>query len=122
MRYMKTKYIFTSVLLSATLFTGCADMDTYPEGDIVTSDQKNDVVATDPSKAEAGVNAIFSQFSAYMPITGTRHNDIGYPSIMLFTETNGFDFVSQDNGYNWVGNSLDFSDVRRIFMDNFKRR
>lgn len=116
MRYMKTKYIFTSVLLSATLFTGCADMDTYPEGDIVTSDQKNDVVATDPSKAEAGVNAIFSQFSAYMPITGTRHNDIGYPSIMLFTETNGFDFISQDNGYNWVGNSLDFSD--RNFTGN----
>jgi len=108
--YMKTKYIFMSVAISSMLFAGCADMDTYPEGDIVTSNQKNEVVATDPKKAEAGVNAIFSQFSTYMSVTGTRHNDIGYPSVMLFMDSNGFDFVSADNGYNWLANSVEFSD------------
>lgn len=107
---MKIKYIFTSLAFSTILFAGCADMDTYPEGGTVTSDQKSDVVEIDPTKAAAGVNAIFSQFSTYMSVTGNRHNDIGYPSVMLFTDSNGFDFVSQDNGYNWLTNSMEYSD------------
>lgn len=113
---MKTKYILASTVLTGLFFAGCVDMDTFPESDIVTSDQKGEVVDTDPSKAEAGVNAIFSQFSSYMTITNSRHNDIGYPSIMLFTDSNGFDCLSQDNGYNWTGNDLNFSD--RIYTSN----
>lgn len=113
---MKTKYIFASTILAGMFFAGCTDMDTFPESDIVTSDQKEGVVDSDPSKAEAGVNAIFSQFSSYMAITETRHNDIGYPSVMIFTESNGFDCVSKDNGYNWTGNSLDFED--RVYTSN----
>lgn len=85
-------------------------MDTYPEGDIVTSDQKDQVVTDDPTKAEAGVTAIFSQFNTYMNVTKTRHNDFGYPSVMLFTDSNGFDYLSSDNGYNWTSNSVEFSD------------
>lgn len=107
---MKLKYISILVFLTAIFFVGCVDMDTFPEGDIITSDQKDEVVTDDPSKAEAGVTAIFAQFSSYMSITNTRHNDIGYPAVMLFTDTNGYDFLSIDNGYNWTGNSLDFSD------------
>ena len=45
-----------------------------------------------------------------MAVSGSRHNDFGYPSIMLFTDTNGMDYVSKDNGYNWTGSSLEFSD------------
>lgn len=106
---MKTKYIFVSVLLSAMTFAGCVDMDTYPEGDIITQDQKDEVVGDDPSKAEAGVTAIFAQYSAYQTVVA-RHNDFGYPAVMLFTDTNGHDVVSEDNGYNWAGYDLDFSD------------
>lgn len=111
---MKTKYIFASLLLFALTFTGCEEMDTFPEGDTVSSEQKNEIAEQDPSKIEARVNAIFSQFSQFMPNEGalnaSRHNDIGYPSVMLFTDTNGYDVVSDDNGYNWTGNSLDYSD------------
>lgn len=107
---MKARYIFSSVLLAGLFMVGCTDMDTFPEGDIITSDQKEEVVNTDPTKAEAGVTAIFAQMSTYMSVTGSRHNDLGYPSVMLFTDTNGFDYLSQDNGYNWTGNSLDYSD------------
>jgi len=85
-------------------------MDTYPEGDIITSDQKNEIVTDEPSKAEAGVTGIFAQFSTYMSVTGTRHNDFGYPSIMLFTESNGFDYLSTNNGYNWTNNSVSYTD------------
>lgn len=106
---MKTKYLFTAIG-TAMLFAGCTDMDTFPESDIVTTGQKEAVVDTDPSKAEAGVNAIFAQFSALMPITNGRHNDFGYPSVMMFTDSNGFDCLSQENGYNWTGNSLDYDD------------
>lgn len=110
------KYILVAV--SALLLNSCVDMDTFPQGDIVTSDQKEDVVANDPTKAEAGVTAIFAQFSTYMAAipANSRHNDIGYPAIMLFTETNGYDYLSSDNGYNWTGNSLDFND--RNFAGN----
>lgn len=111
---MKTKYIFASLLVSSLAFASCEDMDTLPEGDKVTPGQKEEIGKQDPSKVEAGVNAIFAQFSQFTPNEGAlgaeRHNDIGYPSVMLFTDTNGYDVISDDNGYNWTGNSLDFSD------------
>lgn len=118
---MKTKYIFASLLLSALTFVGCEEMDTFPEGDTVSSEQKNEIAEQDPSKAKARVNAIFSQFSQYMPNEGalgaSRHNDIGYPSIMLFTDANGYDMVSDDNGYNWTGNSLDYTDRSQTSLE-----
>lgn len=111
---MKTKYILVPSLLAAMAFTGCQEIDTFQEGAIVTSDQKEEIIGLDPAKAEAGVNAIFSQFSRYMPNQGalgaSRHNDIGYPSVMLFTEANGMDMVSDNNGYNWTGYDLSFED------------
>ena len=113
---MKAKYILASTMVSALFVTGCADLDTEPMSAYVTSDQKQEVVESDPTKAEAGVNAVFSQYSVYMSVTGSRHNDFGYPSVMLFSDTNGMDYVSQDNGYNWTGNSLDFSD--RVYTSN----
>ena len=107
---MKTKYIYSLIAFSMIMFIGCTDLDTYPESDIVTSEQKTQILESDPSKFEAGVNAIFSQFSTYMSITGDNHSDIGYPSVMLFTDSNGADFLGQDNGYNFMSNSMEFSD------------
>ena len=37
---MKTKYIFASLLVSSLAVTGCQDMDTLPDGGIVTDSQK----------------------------------------------------------------------------------
>lgn len=111
---MKRKHIFALLAISLFAFVGCEDLDTLPEGDIITSSQKEDVVTNDPAKAEAGVNAIFAQFTTYMPnedaLGASRHNDFGYPSVMLFTDNNGQDMVSDNNGYNWTGNNLEFSD------------
>jgi hypothetical protein len=107
---MKARYLFSSVLAAGLLMSGCTDMDTYPEGSRVTSDQKEEILKNDPSKAEAGVTAIFAQMKVYEGVTGSRHNDFGYPSVMMFTDNNGMDVVSDDNGFNWTGNSMDFSD------------
>ena len=60
---MRTKYIFASCLLSALAFTGCQEIDTFPEGNTITSDQKDQIAELDPTKVEAGINAIFSQFN-----------------------------------------------------------
>jgi len=108
--------IYYLILIASLFFvvTSCEDLDTYPEGSTVTSAIKEEVMEKDPSKAEAGVNAIFAQFTTYMPNAGAlgaeRHNDFGYPSVMLFTDHNGYDLVSDDNGYNWNGNNLEYSD------------
>lgn len=112
---MNRKYIFALSAFFLFAFIGCQELDTLPEGDTITSSQKEEVVSNDPSKAEAGVNAIFAQFSQYMPNYSAlgdveRHNDFGFPSVMMFTDANGYDVVSDDNGYNWSGNNLDFSD------------
>lgn len=99
------------------IFASCSDLDTLPGGDEITTSQKEDAYDKNPDRAEAGVNAIFAQFNQYMPnedaLGLSRHNDFGYPSIMMFTDANGEDMVTTDNGYNWVGNNLDYSD--RLF-------
>src|SRR5690554_4080240 len=112
---MTKKYLLGIGLLAAVFFYSCEDdLNTAPEGDIMTEEQKEEVYANQPEKTQAAVNAIFAQFNQYMPNEGAlnaeRHNDFGYPSIMLFTDANSADVVSEDNGYNWTGNSLEFSD------------
>ncbi len=110
---MKNKYLYTLLIPVMIFAYGCEDLDTLPEGDTVTTGQKEEVVANDPSKAEASVNAVFAQFNQYMPnedAIGSRHNDIGYPSVMMFTDANGNDMIQEDNGYNWSGNNLEYSD------------
>ncbi len=101
-------------MLFSMALAGCQDLDTFPEGDVVTEDQKSEVYELNPERAQASINAIYAQFSQYEPNYSTfgtaRHNDIGYPTIMLCTDANGMDVVSEDNGYNWQGNSLDYSD------------
>ena len=115
-KYMKNKNLLSIIAFVSfvLIFAGCSDLDTLPAGDEVTSSQKEDVYDRNPDRAEAGVNAIFAQFNQYMPnedaLGASRHNDFGYPSIMLFTDANGEDVVTEDNGYNWMGNNLEFTD------------
>ena len=118
---MKRIYYLSAVMACfALVFIGCQDLDTFPEGSTVTQRQKEDISKLDPSKAIAGVNAIFAQFTPYMPnqtaLNASRHNDFGYPSIMLATDANGYDVVSESNGYNWMGSSLRYDD--RSFTSN----
>lgn len=112
---MKKYAIFYMGLgLASLTLAGCADLDTAPESDIATSDQKTETSEANPDRAEAGVNGIFSQMKAYMPnktaLGRERHNDIGYPFVMMATDANGIDMVSADNGYNWAGNNLLYND------------
>ena len=113
---MKNRNIFSVAVFFSfmLLIASCTDLDTLPDGDKLTTSQKEDAYNRFPERAEAGVNAIFAQFNQYMPnqtaLGAARHNDFGYPSIMLFTDASGMDVVSEDNGYNWTTNSMEFSD------------
>lgn len=109
---MKLKYLSITAMALATL-TACEDLDTEPQGNVLTAEQKGNIVDAKPERAESGVRGIFSQFNVYMPNSnaiGERHNDFGYSSIMMFTDANTEDVVSGDNGYNWCGNSLTYDD------------
>lgn len=109
---MKNLHKISFVALFGLAFAGCADLDTAPLGSTVTADQKADVVEADPSKVKASVTAIASNFTQYGKIYGNdQHNDFGYPSIMMFTDTKGTDMVSDDIGYNWFSEPLTYSDV-----------
>ena len=112
---MKIRYILSSVALASLSLTSCSDLDTAPEGNIITSDKKGEILEEMPERGLAGVRAIFQGLSAYEPNNEAfgkieRHNDIGYPSVLMFTDANTEDVVSDPNGYNWNGNSLDYSD------------
>ena len=117
---MKRIKILTSVALSCMLFTGCQDLDTLPQGNTITTGQKEEVADLNPARAEAGVNGIFAQMNQFAPnasaLGSERHNDIGYPSIMLFTEANGWDMVAYANGYNWMSGGLSYTD--RVWTSN----
>ena len=61
---MKSYKLLTIALMGA-ITVGCNDLDTYPLGDNVTTDQKEGVLKNDPDMAEAGVNGIATLFSVY---------------------------------------------------------
>lgn len=112
---MKSKYLLLTLSAGVALgLSSCEDLDTYPMGSTITSEQKNEVVESLPERAEAGVTSIFAQFTQYAPnydaFGGVRHNDLGYPTVMMSTDANGADVVMVGNGYNWAGSSLDYSD------------
>lgn len=106
------KKIYICMAVAALSFAGCADLDTTPDSDYVTEEQKQETVTTLPERAKAGVNGIFSQMKAYMPnataLGAERHNDFGYSSLMLMTDEDGFDMVSVSTGYNWFSYSLTY--------------
>lgn len=104
------KNIILVSALGGLSLASCNDLDTENLGDIITTDQKEQVIENDPSMIEASVTAITSLFSVYNQMGSGNHDDYGYPSQMLAMETRGQDVVSDDIGYNWYGFTLQLDD------------
>ena len=84
-------------------------LETEPNGSTITSAQKEKTLHKDPSKSSAGVNSLYAQFNELFGIlAGDRHNDFGFPAVMIFMDANGEDLVSSTNGYNWFSATADF--------------
>ena len=105
---MKWYNYSVAILLTGAVLAGCTKLDTEPTGSTVTSKQKEEVVAENPAMVSASVSGITAMFSVYMnAVSGSRHNDFGYPAVMLFLDSRGRDLVSEDIGYNWFSAGLD---------------
>lgn len=106
------KFKFIASALASVLLVGCNDMDTEPMGSTITSDQKEEAVASNPERIEASVSAIPSLSYQFGNALGEGyHNDFGYPAIMMWTDTRGMDFVSTSIGYNWFGSAVTYGDI-----------
>lgn len=111
---MKKIYKNLTLPALALLMAGCEDiLDTAPMGSTITADQKEEVVASDPTRIEASVSAITANFLQFGGIYTDEsvHSDIGYPCIMLATESRGTDMVADAVGYNWFSISLVYEDA-----------
>lgn len=108
------KYTVLSVLASSLLLTGCSDMDAVPEGGVLTEDQLNEVTNADANKMQAKVNGLYSRLIEYGSIESwygsVRHYDFGYASACMMYDASGMDEPSENSGYNWFGNCMEFSD------------
>ena len=105
------KYVYLS--MATFLFASCVDLDTNPEGVYVTTEQKAEAAASNSMTTLGAMNALFSQMKMYQPnktAVGDRHNDFGYPAVMLMMESNGRDVVSRNNSYNIFYKNVDFTD------------
>lgn len=122
------KNILLVPALGGLALASCNDLDTEILGDTITTDQKEEVIASNPAMIEASVTAITSLFSVFNQLGGETHDDYGYPSVMLQMETRGQDVVSDNIGYNWYGYSLQLDDhdyswrFTRLFWNNMYAR
>lgn len=109
---MKTTYKFLPALAALAFLGSCNDLDTEPMGGTVTSEQKEQVVANDPSMAEAGVNALPMMTKQYCGVynNSSYQSDFGWPASMLFMDSRTADMPSTTSGYNWFSAGLDYSD------------
>lgn len=109
---MKTTYKFLPAVAALAFLGSCNDLDTEPMGGTVTSEQKEQVVANDPSMAEASVNAIPTMTKQYCGVLNnpSYQSDFGWPASMLNLDSRTADMPSTTSGYNWFGAALDYSD------------
>lgn len=107
------KYTFIASALAAFTLTGCNDLDTEPLGATITSDQKEEVVEANPERIEASVTAMFSVMNKFGLVYTDEsvHNDFGYPTVMMWTDSRGMDLVSENTGYNWFTSAATYDDV-----------
>ena len=54
---------------------------------------------------------LHKQLCEYNVAYSSRHDDFGFPAIMLSTDSRGMDMVSMNNGYNWFSSALDYTDM-----------
>lgn len=101
---------YVAPALAATLvITSCSDLDTDPLTSTVTTGQKVDAKEHNPEMVLAGVTGVAAALNTYMTILD-RHNDFGYPALMLFSDSRGEDMVSANTGYNWFAGATEMSD------------
>lgn len=112
-------YLSCALALSGFAFTGCLDLDQEPMSNVVTEDQKQEVIKNDPSMAAASVATIPSMVTAYIN-NWQVHIDFGYPSIMIATDSRGMDMPSALGNYQQYQPALELADFNGRYYLNLE--
>ncbi|MDE6445981.1 MAG: RagB/SusD family nutrient uptake outer membrane protein [Alistipes sp.] len=112
---MKTINKFIAVVLGLLAIASCSDdLNTVPEGDTLTEEQKKEIYSQTPQKLEADVLALYSSMieleAIYDWYGGAAHFDFGYAAIMMIMDSWGQDMPSENSGYNWFNNAQKMTD------------
>lgn len=115
-------YLSCALALSGFAFTGCLDLDQEPKSNIVTEEQKSEVIKNDPSMAAASVATLPSMVApaALSNGWGNVHIDFGYPSIMISTDTRGMDMPSNLGNYQQYQPALELEDFNGRYYLNLE--
>jgi hypothetical protein len=110
--------------LSGVLIWSCTDLDTVPEGGVLTSEQDQETSAAIPERVAAKITGMFSSIATQYYIFGSassRDDDCGFPAVCLSQDLNGPDMVGDNSGYNWFTVSSDYSDRSDTYANPFMR-
>lgn len=117
---MKT-YKYLSLAAAVALLSACNDLDTQPFGDVVTSEQKDEVYEANPEMIQAAVQsmpaAMFTMMGSYSDF-GRLDTDFGYPSLMIMFDSKGMDMPSIQGDYQWYTAALSMADFGDTYYDN----
>lgn len=102
---MKKNYIIILFLLISFGFSACVNLDTYPEGETITDDMREDVISKDPARIQADINGLYAKLIEYRvtyEFDSSRNDyDFGYPGLAMALDHSGTDIVADDTGYNY---------------------
>ncbi len=106
----KIKFILLTIGLSAGIISCSDQLDIDPNGDLMNAKQVADGAKVSKERAEAGVNGIFAQMTAYDAIyQDDWQSDFGYPALACWLEHAGDNVVSTTHGYNWFARGLRYT-------------
>ncbi|MCB8964482.1 MAG: RagB/SusD family nutrient uptake outer membrane protein [Bacteroidales bacterium] len=119
---IRTWLISISVVLVGA--TGCTDLDTYPEGESILQDQKEDIAKASPDRIAADLSGMFAYLGKQYCVFGSgrsRDDDFGYPAVCLSQDMNGPDVFSPDAGYNWFSTCSEYDDRSNTYANPYMR-
>lgn len=103
------RYILSGLVVAAAL-TACNDLDTSPMSDVITEDQRSEVINTDPSKIEAVSAGVYANYNAQMGVYSS-YFDFGMPGLFLQYESRTADMVSSNvDIYGWFAACAKYTD------------
>lgn len=101
------------MIAGAGLMLASCDLDKTPEGEIVSSDQKEDIINKRPNLITAEVNAMAAKLNVFGTIStdlSTYHNDYGVAAIAQAIDQGAQDMVVSTSGYNWFNSCQNYTD------------
>ena len=113
-----------AILAGFALLYSCSNLDTFPEGGLITAEQKQTVGDAVPERLAAEISGMYNVIGKQYCIFGSaqgRHDDFGYPAVSLSQDLNGPDMTCVDDGYNWFAVSSDYSDRTETYANPYMR-